>query len=270
MHCHSTHSDGKLSAKAVAKRAAEREVGLFCLSDHDTVDGYEETKTVFPDALRGVELSCTDLGRTVHLLIYCRTTSTTWSLLEQSLVEQQKVRRDRVHLIAERLREVGVALDSEYVLKNTPGSVGRPHIAAELVRNGSVTSKEEAFSRYLKDGGPGDVQVSRLSLAEGIELGERAGGRMSLAHPHLYGKGAEELIRRHLDVGLSGLEVHYSKYKSARRTQFAQLASEMGLVQTGGSDFHEDGPGGLVLGIDVSDPVAQAIHDWLERDLNLS
>lgn len=268
MHCHSTHSDGALSATVVAQRAAEREVGLFCLSDHDTINGYEETKAVFPDALRGVELSCTDNGRTVHLLIYCRTTSTSWSLLEESLVEQQKVRRDRVYLIAERLREAGVTLDSDYVLKNTSGSVGRPHIAAELVRTGHVTSKDEAFSRYLKDGGPGDVKVSRLSLAEGLELGEQAGGRMSLAHPHLYGKGAEELVRRHLDLGLSGLEVHYSKYKSARRSQFAELATRFDLVQTGGSDFHEDSHNGPVLGIDVSDSVAQSIHNWLERDFD--
>ena len=267
MHCHSTCSDGSLPARVVAERAAAREVELFCLSDHDTCEGYDEVTAVFPDALRGVELSCTDNDRTVHLLIYQKTSSSSWHVLEESLVVQKQVRRDRVYLIAERLQELGVELDSEYILRTVPGVVGRPHIAAELVRNGTVRSKDEAFSRFLKDGGPGDVKVSRLSLAEGIELGKAAGGCMSLAHPHLYGKGAEELIRRHLEFGLSGLEVHYAKYKSARRAEFAGLAEKFDLVQTGGSDFHEDGPGKPVLGVDMSDTVAQRIFSWLERDI---
>ncbi len=265
LHCHSQHSDGALLASAVANRALEREVSLFCLTDHDSCDGYPETLLAFPDAVRGLELSCTDNGRTVHLLMYQPARSTSWDIVEQALGEQKIARRERVYAIASRLAEMKVELDSERILRTIPGSIGRPHIAAELVRTGVVSSKPEAFDRFLKDGGPADVKVARLSLQDGLELGMAAGARMSLAHPHLYGKQAEELIVRHLPFGLTGLEVHYAKYKSARRRDFAQLAERHSLVQTGGSDFHEDGAGQPVIGIDVSDDVANRLLHWLER-----
>ena len=72
LHCHSSHSDGSFAADEVATRAGRTGVALFCLTDHDTLDGYEATRAALPDAtvLRGVELSCKHQGRTIHLLMY--------------------------------------------------------------------------------------------------------------------------------------------------------------------------------------------------------
>ncbi len=266
LHCHSTHSDGSLPAAQVAERAFAREVRLFCLTDHDSCAGYEETRNAYDDALQGVELSCTLNQRSVHLLVYRRATSSTWSLMLEALEDQQASRRKRVGLIAERLAPLGAVFDPEALVARHAGTtIGRPHIAAELVRVGAVQSRNEAFDRYLKDGGPGDVQVSRLSLPQGLALGLAAGGRMSLAHPHVYGNGAEAILREHKDQGLSGLEVYYGQYKSKSRKTWAGLADELTLVQTGGSDFHgESLPQVPRLGVDVPDTVAEVIFDWLE------
>lgn len=264
LHCHSTHSDGSLPAQAVAERALARGVSLFCLTDHDTCDGFEATQAAFPKALRGVELSCTEAGRSVHLLIYQHAASTEWDVMLEALTYQQELRRNRVHIIAANLSELGAAFDPDFLIERVPGSVGRPHVAQELVRLGIVSSLEEAFDTFLKDGGPGDVQVDRLSLAEGLALGARAGGCMSLAHPHMYGSRASELIRRHKDLGLSGLEVYYGSYKPRARRKWAALADELDLVATGGSDFHGDQkPNIPTPGIDMPPERAERLLDWL-------
>ncbi len=266
LHCHSTHSDGSLPATEVAQRAYAREVQLFCLTDHDSCSGYEETRTVFDHALQGVELSCTLEQRSVHVLLYRRPSSRGWPLLLEALEEQKAARRKRVHLIAEKLAPLGAVFDPEaLVAKHVGTTIGRPHIAAELIRVGAVASRNEAFSRFLQDGGPGDVQVSRLSLAEGLEMGLAAGARMSLAHPHVHGKRTEEILREYKPQGLSGLEVYYGQYKSKSRKSWGALAEELDLVQTGGSDFHGEGlPQVPTLGVDVPDSVAKVLFEWLE------
>lgn len=266
LHCHSTHSDGSLPAAEVAERAFAREVSLFCLTDHDSCNGFEATLAAFPNALQGVELSCTYNQRSVHLLVYRRRTSTTWPLLLAALDDQREARRARVHLIAEQLAPLGAKFDpGALVAKHKGTTIGRPHIAAELVRVGAVSSRNEAFDRYLKDGGPGDVPVSRLSLPDGLALGLAAGGRMSLAHPHVYGNGAEGIVVEHKDLGLSGLEVYYGQYKSKSRKNWAALAEAQGMVATGGSDFHGEGlPQVTRLGVDVPDSVGKSLLHWLE------
>tara|TARA_R110002096_G_scaffold171490_8_gene344666 strand:+ start:79185 stop:80009 length:825 start_codon:yes stop_codon:yes gene_type:complete len=270
LHCHSTHSDGILPAAEVAARAKDRGVEVFCLSDHDSCEGFEATRAVFPNAIRGVELSCTEEGKTVHILLYGLPGSD-WSVVETALTKQREVRRERVHIIAERLAALGATLDADAVLERHKGTVGRPHVAAELVRTGVVASRDEAFSRFLKDGGPGDVKVSRLTVADGLELAMAAGARASLAHPHLQGNRAEPLIARHREAGLSGLEVHYAIYPAKKRKTWAAMAKRHNMVGTAGSDFHGEGVTSVSkLGVDVPDDDAARLLDWLEisRDAN--
>lgn len=269
LHCHSTHSDGSLSARDLAELAFAREVRLFCLTDHDTCAGFEATKAAFPDALRGVELSCTEDDHTVHLLLYDR--GGDWQVVQEALEAQRQERRDRVHTIAERLADLGVSLDADALLARVDGSIGRPHIAEALVQNGAVKSREEAFDRYLKDEGPADVKVARLSLADGLALGNTAGAAMALAHPHVHGKRAEALLRRYRDEGLEGLEVYYGLYANKKRRKYAALARELDLVATVGSDFHGDAlPKVERPGIDVEAEVAAPLFAWLGRETPIS
>ena len=234
LHCHSLRSDGSLSPKEVAIRAREVGVQLFCLTDHDSCEGFTETLDVFPDAVQGLELSCVEQGRTVHLLMYRRATSKTWSRIEAALKDQREERRARVHAIGDRLAALGVHLDAQALVERTSGTIGRPHIAEELVRVGAVTSREEAFARYLKDGGPADVRVARLSLLQGLELGLEGGARMALAHPHSLGPILGETLHRYRGRGLEGLEVYYGLYKSKQRARYRQMSQEFDFVETGG------------------------------------
>ncbi|MCA9705951.1 MAG: PHP domain-containing protein [Myxococcales bacterium] len=246
LHCHSVCSDGSLPPAHVAAMAAEREVSLFCLTDHDTMAGYGDTLRTIDGrcvVLRGMELSCREYDRTIHLLLYGLQPGPGLDALQRRLDRIAEDRRDRIRRICAKLAGLGVALDPEPILVRAEGRVaGRPDVARALVAAGICTSPREAFDRFLKDGGPADAPIERLGVAEGLALARHAGGRVSLAHPHTLGHPAlvGELFSRFQAAGLEGIEAFYGRYGRVETDAWLRLAERRGLVPTGGSDFHGD------------------------------
>jgi predicted metal-dependent phosphoesterase TrpH len=266
LHCHSTWSDGSLPAAEVAALARDRGVELFCLTDHDSCAGYGTTREIFGDrAVRGVELSCHDNGRTVHVLVY--DTGGDWEIIDAALASQARARRQRLSQMAARLEQLGAPIDVDAILATAGGrSVGRPDLARALVDAGHVRSNQEAFHRFLRDGGPADVPVRRLSVADGLELGRRAGARMALAHPDTLGSRALPLIREHRDAGLDGVEAIYGAYPPRDRDRWLRIADQLDLVVTAGSDFHgEMMPMIPAPGIELDDARYRRLLAWLGR-----
>jgi 3',5'-nucleoside bisphosphate phosphatase len=271
LHCHSTHSDGSHAAGEVARMAARAGVELFWLTDHDTWAGYEETRAVLEEqgvvVLRGMELSCREFGRTVHVLLYGIDDGPGLDTLQRRLDRVHEDRCSRITRICARLAALGVQIDADAVLAGAEGRVpGRPDVARALVAAGVCNSPRDAFNRFLRDGGPADVPIERLSVADGVALGREAGARMSLAHPHTLGHYhlVRQLFVRLKDEGLDGIEAYYGKYAAAETIGWLRLAHELDLVATGGSDFHGD------MSPDVTRPVielpparAQALREWL-------
>jgi 3',5'-nucleoside bisphosphate phosphatase len=267
LHCHSTCSDGADPPALVAERASRRGVSCFALSDHDTCAGYDAVRAVRADALRAVELSCRERGRTVHVLVYGSAGEARdgggWAALEAALAELRAARRRRLRLMAERLVRRNLAIDAEAILEAAGDRpVGRPDLARALVSAGAATSVKEAFARFLRDDLSIDEAGWGISIGEGLELCRAAGARASLAHPHQHGRAAFELVRRYKAAGLGGLEALYGSYDAGERARWLELADGEGLVATAGSDYH--GPRGNVsLGVDIDDERARALCDWL-------
>ena len=270
LHCHSTCSDGILDPEVVLTNAIEAGVELFCLTDHDTLAGHERLAAPPSAMIRllcGLELSCRAFGRTVHLLVYGVRPGRDAALRER-LAALQANRRQRIIAICRRLGDLGIMLTPDEVGHAEHGrSAGRPDVARALVRRGVVTSVREAFDRFLRDGGPADVDVQRLDVAEGLRLALDAGARVSLAHPHTLGHPAlvEDLFAQHRTAGLEGIEAYYGPYAVAERTPWLRLAHTHGLVVTGGSDFHGDrGAKVARLGVDLPPQYAEALTRWLD------
>lgn len=269
LHCHSTCSDGSLSPAALAAEARAEGVELFCLTDHDSVAGYEATAAELTGAkvLRGVELSCRHANRTVHLLLYGIADGPGHEALQRRLAGILEDRRRRLRAIVERLAELGIRLDADAILIGTHGHTpGRPDVARALVERGHVRSPREAFERYLHDGGPADVALDRVTLEEGLALGREAGAKMSLAHPHALRSHqlVGEIVQRFRGEGLEGIEAFYGRYGANERELWLRLARRHDLVVTGGSDFHGDAvPEIKRPGIELPEPFAARLRAWL-------
>lgn len=270
LHCHSRCSDGSLPPERVAALAAERGVEVFCLTDHDTEAGYEATADVLGPGvtvLRGLELSCREYDRTIHLLLYGLRPGDGLQALRRRLDRIAEDRRDRIRRICARLDGLGVKLDPAPILVAAHGRVpGRPDVAKALVREGICTSPREAFDRFLKDGGPADAPIERIGVDEGLAMAAAAGAKVSLAHPHTLGQRAlvRDLFVRFRDQGLRGIEALYGRYGRAESESWLRLARELDLVPTGGSDFHgEMIPEVTRPGIDLAERHAQPLMSWL-------
>src|SRR5690606_11625801 len=124
----------------------------------------------------------------------------------------------------------GVTLDVDAVFRLAgEATVGRPHIARQLVAQRAVRSIGEAFDRYLRDGGPGDVPIAAVTVKDAIALGRDVGARMALAHPHSLGTLAGEIVRRHKHDGLDGLEAVTTSYRPREQAGWLAMADREGL-----------------------------------------
>jgi predicted metal-dependent phosphoesterase TrpH len=169
-------------------------------------------------------------------------------------------------MMAARLGQRGIRVDVEPLIaqaEQSGQSLGRPDLARLMVAAGAVKTVKDAFTRHLYDGGPVDVPHHALALPDALALGRAAGAAMSLAHPHLYDQLGVALLRKHQRDGLAGVEALYAVYDPYERKRWIDLADELGLVCTAGSDFHSPDDASVPMGVDVDGDRGKRLYEWL-------
>jgi len=239
LHSHSTCSDGVLDVSELIQAARTAGVSALALTDHDTVEGLDEAivhgREAGVEVIPGVEISAYYRSVAIHVLGLFIDHRQSW--LREFFQEAARQRIDRIHQIVGRLRALGLEMTPEEVFaQSSHGTVGRPHVARALVAAGHVEDLDEAFDKYLKDDGPAYVGYERLDLSEALSMIHRAGGVSSLAHPIVMKD--DELIAPMARQGLMALEVFHVDHSEAKMKTYAELADSLGLLTTGGSDFH--------------------------------
>jgi predicted metal-dependent phosphoesterase TrpH len=259
LHAHSTASDGSERPSDVVERALALGLTSLALTDHDTLEGIEEARTAVAgsdlDLIPGTELSLDHPGA-MHLVVLWLEPGP--GPLQDRLASIQQGRLARNAAIVGLLGELGMPMTIDEVIEESgSGSVGRPHIAAVMMRKGYVPSIAEAFDLWLGAGRPAYAGRPRLSPEEAIALAIASGGVPILAHPHTLGiNRAEEmadLLTRLRGAGLVGLEAVCAGYRRHEREGYADLARRFGLVASGGSDYHGIYKPGLELGVGYGD-----------------
>lgn len=239
LHLHSTASDGSDTPSELVKKAAMLKLGVIALTDHDTVDGVAEAaeagKKEGVYVIPGVELSAFS-SYEVHILGYNIDIKDAAFCEKLSDLKQKRI--DRALEILEKLRKHNIVLDSDELIKS--GSVGRPHIAAMLLRGGYVRSIQEAFERYVGKNGLAFVPSHRLSPLAAVSMIKDAGGIPVLAHPLVFvNKGVlDALVSGLKPYGLGGIEAYYPSHSSADSLNLLNVARNYRLIATGGSDYH--------------------------------
>jgi predicted metal-dependent phosphoesterase TrpH len=246
LHMHTTASDGRSSPEELVAEARAAGCHTIAITDHDTVAGVVAARAAAVRAgvalIDGIEMTAVEEGTDLHILGYFIDPG--HAGLAAFLHRQRERRRERVAVMAERLRAAGAPIDVDAILAVSADSgraVGRPAVARALVAAGHAADVADAFSRFLSKGGAGHVPRAGASAGDVIAQIRGAGGIASIAHP---GKsGRDHLIRPMADAGLQAIEVYHSDHSVADVVRYQALADDLGLVITGGSDYHGPGSG---------------------------
>jgi len=271
LHVHSSASDGSLSPREVVDEARRAGLAAIALADHDTVAGIAEAMERARESglclVPGVELTAyarlPACDTEVELHVQGLFLDTGDASLLAELERLRNIRVARIESIAERLRSLGIPLETREVLERAQGeSVGRLHVAHALVQKGICADVREAFDRFLGVGCPAYVPKEHLTPQQAIELVHRAGGCAVLCHPALT-KGLEEMLPELVEAGLDAVEVDHPGHSYEDRRKWRQKAARLGLALSGGSDFHGAAKLDVRLG-DESLPLAR-VAELLSR-----
>ncbi|HEY2804307.1 MAG TPA: PHP domain-containing protein [Gemmatimonadales bacterium] len=242
LHIHTTCSDGLLAPEAVAAQAHRAGLHAIAITDHDTVAGVARAAAAAEPlglmVIAGTELSCSRGARDMHLLGYG--VDPEHPALAEITGRLGLLRRERIGTIVARLVKLGVTIRVEDVrAPEGNASIGRPHVAEAMVRLGVVRHTQEAFSRYLADGGPAYIPSRGPAVQDAIAAIHAAGGISVWAHPSL-----DETARfaELAELGLDGVEVLRPGLAPTSSSALEHAARDAGLVVSGGSDWHGGTP----------------------------
>ena len=263
LHVHSHHSDGVHSPTSLVEMAATKGLRAIAIADHDSVDGIDEALTagnrLGVEVIPAVELSVEyKRFRDIHLLGYGIDHRD--PALQTSLAEFRRRRDERGLAIVTRVnnrlvRQGRKSISFEEIAAGATGALGRPHIANALIAKGHARDMQDAFVNYLI---PCNVAKKYFPMSDALNEIHRLGGVSVLAHPTTITpdrRRLKELVKELTTLGLDGLEVFNNCCFADDMIFFESLADDMGLIMTGGSDFHgfEDdvemgwGRGGLAV-----------------------
>lgn len=274
LHTHSTFSDGSLTPDALVAEAVRCGLKAMALTDHDGMTGIPAFLTACEHtglrAIAGVEISIESKHGTMHMLGYFKGPAD--PALEQELVHIRAGRASRNQLILERLNALGYALTWEDVVRFAGEAVvGRPHFAQALIAKGYLKRKDDVFEHLLGKGKPAYVERFRLTAEAAIGIIRASGGVAVLAHPYTLGlhrKGLRKRVEELAAQGLQGIEAYYPEHDPGQQQVCLNLARDLRLLVTGGSDFHGALNPSIRLGsgfgnLAVPDDLADRLHDHL-------
>lgn len=242
LHLHTTASDGVFTPKELVGMAAAQGFDLIAVTDHDSMEGLTQAREAAyacgMRVLSGVELSCS-AHKEIHVLGYGIDPG--HAALNAFCKERVAQREARTEEMVRKLCALGKPIELARVRELARGVMGRPHVARALLEAGHVSSVSDAFDRFLKPGKPAYVPKEDVRVADAVALIRSAGGVAVLAHPMELKMGEtmlESLIGEWKAQGLEGVEVYHPSAANNHASFLLHLAQRLGMLVTGGSDFH--------------------------------
>jgi predicted metal-dependent phosphoesterase TrpH len=239
LHIHSTFSDGMNTVREIVDIALQKNLRTIAITDHDCLRAFPLAKQYCEgsglEVIPGVELSSEISGVDIHILGYFCDISN--AAMSARLDEMKEARFHRAKKMVANLNAMGIDLRFETVV-NIAGvaAIGRPHIAAAMLKEELIYSFREAFDKYIGYESPAYVEKLAMEPRDVFQMILGAGGLPVLAHPGVI--SIDERIPQFIRDGLAGIEVYHSEHSAAVRKHYARYCQKYKLACTGGSDFH--------------------------------
>jgi len=267
-HIHTNYSDGAFSPEKVVDLAIEVGLEVIALTDHDNILSYEIAKKHLEklksenkktlEVIQGIEVNTLYKGNEIHILGYFMDVEN--ADFKNLINIQQQARMEQTKEIISLLsKKEGINVRFEDIESQVApgGSIGRPHLAKAITNAGGTSNVMEAYAKYINDNSSVYVRRKTITPHDAVEIIYDAGGIPVIAHPHDL-VIAEELIKELMQFGLRGIEAYHRKHSPAIVEYFSSMAEELGLIVTGGSDFHAPSVmnGQIILGKNF-------VPDWI-------
>jgi len=259
LHIHSSNSsDGDFSPAELVGMAVAEGFQAISITDHDSVASYPEAvelgRRAGVEVIPGIEVTTLFDDREFHLLLpFVDHRSET---LARIIDKVGRARLSEAEERVEKLRELGLPITWEEVRersgKNLPLGVsiaamilakdearGVPRLASYLESKNRKSAASLFYQDFFMEGRPAFVPKRSVDLLEVMALVPETGGVPVLSHPGApFQRTTREDLVRLKDAGLRGLEVFTTYHEPDQTLSYAELAEELGLVPTAGSDFH--------------------------------
>lgn len=267
LHMHSNHSDGTDDIVDVLKKAEK--IGLSCISitDHNTCSEYKELRNMdvkkyyTGKIIPGIELNTAALGVPIELLGY----GIDIDKMEENLKGVYLTPEERNMLEIERLYkkclEAGIKLDDDFISSYTPDKYASQHLHQALTKNeeNKKIIDEESWNdsialyrKYMSN--PEslfyiDMNDILPSIDKVVEMVKTAGGKVFIPHIFEYKEYSMDILKHLLDnYPIDGIECYYSRFTKDQTERMLKLCDKMGLLVSGGSDYHGEYNKGVEMG----------------------
>lgn len=250
LHCHTVFSDGT-ETPATLVRLAKR-IGLkgVAITDHDTMAGWsqarDEAQSCGLPLLYGTEVTAECGAVSVHMLAYQYDPDN--AHISALFRSTREARLERAKRMVQRLsRDFPISWQSvlAQIKEGEQTTVGRPHMADALVAAGVYKTRSEAFAGAISGLSEYYIPTPSPTALEVVEAVRQAGGVSVVAHPGDFSRNAVLLSDAQIEelaaAGLGGLEVWHRGNDAKQRERLLGLANRLGLLVTGGSDWHGKG-----------------------------
>lgn len=270
LHCHTVFSDGTKTPTQLVELASSLGLHGVAITDHDTTAGWADAQQAaqsqgFP-LLRGSEITAQDDQVSVHMLAYQYDPDDAGIIELFASTRAARVTRAK-RMVAHLAKDFPISWDDvlKQAKKGDETTVGRPHMADALVAAGVYRTRSEAFANAISASSEYYIPTPSPTALQVVEVVKEAGGVSVVAHPADCSRNkvllSDEQIRRLAEAGLSGLEVWHRGNSSESRQHLLNLAKELGLLVTGGSDWHGAGkPNKLGENLTEDDVVAEIVR----------
>lgn len=245
LHSHTKASDGEKSPEELIDLAISKNITTLAITDHDTIDSleaaerYAATKENFL-FIPGIEMEATVSKGQMHILGLFIDYKDKTFLSKLSYIKN--ARNSRNEKFIEELNKMGYEITLDELKEISGGNtIGKPHFARIFLKKNYIQTKNEMFDRFFNQPPLNQYQKSSYTPQDVITMLKNAGGTVILAHPQTLKLKKEELIKKLKELksyGLDGLECYHSKQTSEQMKEFREIAKELNLLISKGSDYH--------------------------------
>lgn len=244
LHVHTTSSDGQYTPAEIIQKAADKNIKVIAITDHDTISGLKEAEKEGKKhgiiVVPGIEINISFPSGEFHLLgLGIKEPSNSLNNIVEKVIEN---RNERNRIIIEKINADGIPLTEEELKSDFPDTViGRPHFAAELVKYGVVKTRQQAFDQYLGRGKKWYTPRICTNLDEAIIAIQESKGVPVIAHPmslYLSWGRLPDFLKDCFDKGVVGIEAFHPGARVTECLRLEELGRKIGFIITAGSDFH--------------------------------